>query len=137
MAKKKRVIVFGIFDGMHEGHRDFFRQAKEQGDDLIVIVGRDSACMRWKGRKPYHSEEERVSLVLKERYVDDAILGDEEQSTYSLLKNLNPDVICVGYDQDGLLADLQKWIAKKKKSIQIIRLVSYHPQTYHNSKLHI
>ena len=47
---KKRVVVFGIFDGVHEGHRSLFAQALRQAQgkakedvELIVIVGRDSA----------------------------------------------------------------------------------------------
>ena len=37
----KKVMVFGTFDGLHEGHLDFFRQAREYGDYLIVAVARD------------------------------------------------------------------------------------------------
>lgn len=132
MRKKKRVVVFGIFDGVHDGHRSLFRQAKEHGDELVVIVGRDSASMQWKGKKPMYSEKERLSLVLKEQYADNAVLGDEEQSTYSVFKDLDPDVICVGYDQDALWQDLEKWI---RKDIQLIRLKPFHSEIYHNSKL--
>ena len=56
---KKRVVVFGIFDGVHEGHRSLFRQAKKHGDELVVIVGRDSASLKWKGKRPKHLEETR------------------------------------------------------------------------------
>ena len=133
MRKKKRVVVFGIFDGIHDGHRDLFRQAKEQGQELVVIVGRDSASLKWKGKKPVHPEEERLSLVLKERYIDNALLGDEEQSSYGVLEELHPDVVCVGYDQDTLFKDLEQWI--KNKSIQLIRLKPYHSEIYHNAKL--
>ena len=38
----KKVLVFGTFDGLHEGHKDFLRQAKQYGDHLTVVVGRDS-----------------------------------------------------------------------------------------------
>ena len=55
---RKRVVVFGIFDGIHEGHRDFFRQAKEHGDELVVIVGRDSASLKWKGKQPKGRQQE-------------------------------------------------------------------------------
>lgn len=33
-----KVLVFGTFDGLHERHIDFFRQAKACGDHLTVIV---------------------------------------------------------------------------------------------------
>ncbi len=131
----KRVVVFGIFDGIHNGHRALFRQAQEHGDELIVIVGRNSASLEWKGKKPRYSQEERLQLVSREKGVARAILGDAKQSSYGILEKLHPDVVCVGYDQDALWEDLQEWIAKKKKSMKIIRLTSYHPKTYHNSKL--
>ena len=37
----KRVLIFGTFDGIHEGHLNLFKQAKKYGDYLIVVVGRD------------------------------------------------------------------------------------------------
>ena len=37
----KKVIVFGTFDILHQGHLDFFRQAKQYGDYLIVAVAHD------------------------------------------------------------------------------------------------
>ncbi|MDO8474342.1 MAG: adenylyltransferase/cytidyltransferase family protein [bacterium] len=135
MGKGKRVVVFGIFDGIHDGHRSLFSQAKEHGDELIVIVGRNSASLRWKGKKPRYSQKERLQLVSKEGGIDRVVLGDEEQSSYGVFEELHPDVVCVGYDQDALWKDLQEWIVKEKKGIKIVRLKSYYPKTYHNSKL--
>lgn len=132
---KKRVVVFGIFDGVHDGHRDLFHQAKEYGDELTVIVGRDSAAMTWKQKKPRFSEQERMTLLRKEPYVASAILGDEEQSTYEVLEELKPDVICVGYDQEDLHTDLLSWMEKKGWDTKIIRLEPYKPEIFHNSKL--
>ena len=62
--KKSQVVVFGIFDGVHEGHRDFFQQAREYGDALMVILGRDSSARSLKSRAPRYSEEERIKLEL-------------------------------------------------------------------------
>ncbi len=135
MEKRKRVVVFGIFDGIHEGHRDLFRQAKEHGNELVVIVGRDSASLWWKGVKPRHSEQERLSLVQKEQHVDNAFLGDEKQSTYRVLGELQPDVICLGYDQESLADDLKPWLQMYNKGIPIIWLQSFHPDVYHSSLL--
>lgn len=135
MGKKKRVVVFGIFDGVHDGHRDLFRQAKEHGEELIVIVGRDSASVRWKGKKPKYPEQERLALVLKEQRVDNAILGDEEQSTYEALRDLNPDLICLGYDQGMLKKDLERWLEQEKRFIPCVVLKSYKGSVLHASLL--
>ena len=34
----KRVICFGTFDHLHPGHLNYFQQAKELGDYLIVVI---------------------------------------------------------------------------------------------------
>lgn len=135
MRKKKRVVVFGIFDGVHDGHRDLFRQAKEYADELVVIVGRDSASLQWKSKNPMYSQETRLSLVLKEKWVDQAVLGDEEQSTYRVLEELQPDVICLGYDQEALAVDLKLWLQMCNKNTPVIVLKPFKPDTHHTSLL--
>ena len=122
---KKRVVVFGIFDGVHEGHRSLFRQAKKHGDELVVIVGRDSASLKWKGKRPKHLEETRRDLVSKEERVDQTVLGDEEQSSYKVVEELNPDIICLGYDQNALEQDLRTWLSQREWNIPLIRLQPY------------
>ncbi len=106
----KKVLVFGAFDGLHPGHVDFFKQAKEYGDYLIVSVGTDRNVARIKGKKPLFSEEERLDLVKNVRLVDEAVLGAEEDF-YQQIKKLEPDVICLGYDQwtskDDVLKNLK------------------------------
>ena len=133
MKKRKKVVVFGIFDGVHDGHRDLFRQAKEYGDELVVIVGRDSASLKWKSKKPVHSEEERLSFVLQEQYVDRAVLGDEEQSTYGVLSRVHPDYICFGYDQGMLKKDLECWLEQEKSIIPCVVLKPYKETLFHTS----
>ncbi|MDP2735476.1 MAG: adenylyltransferase/cytidyltransferase family protein, partial [bacterium] len=133
--RMRRVVVFGIFDGVHEGHRSLFLQAREQGKELVAIVGRDEACLRWKGRKPRHSEGERLELVSKELLVDRAVLGDEEQSTYGVIESLVPDAVCLGYDQEDLERDVKAWMARNGRNIPLIRLKPFKPELYHNSHL--
>lgn len=133
MESKKRVVVFGIFDGVHEGHRDLFRQARELGDELIVIVGRDEIAVALKGKKPKHSEDERVAMIKQEKLVDDAVLGDSDLSAYTVLVRYNPDVVCLGYDQGELEADLRRWMMERRKTIELHRAKSYQEDTLHNS----
>lgn len=135
MEKKKRVAVFGIFDGIHDGHRSLFHQARKHGDELIVIVGRDSSSVQWKGKKPRYSEETRLSLVLKEKYVDHAVLGDEDQSTYGVLSRVNPDCICLGYDQNMLRKDVERWLEQEKRTIPCVTLQPYKETVFHTSFL--
>ncbi len=117
----KRVAVFGIFDGVHEGHRFLFEQAKTYGDELAVIVGRDDFVRTFKNKEPRNDEKSRVEMVRKEPLVAMAVLGDEVSSSYRILSTLHPDVICLGYDQDVLEGDLKRWMKEQGLSIPIVR----------------
>jgi len=118
----KKVVVFGIFDGVHDGHRSLFSQAKKHGDHLTVLVGRDKACMELKNKKTKNCEKKRRLLVAKDPLVDRAFLGDVERSTYRKLQEINPDVICLGYDQEDLQRDLEKWVKRKGVGFSLRRL---------------
>jgi len=131
----KRVVVFGVFDGVHDGHREFFSQAREFADRLIVIVGRDGAAFRLKDQKPQYSEAERLDLVAHEHWVTAAVLGDEELSTYTVLEELDPDVICLGYDQQAIREDLQMWMDRTGKLIPMHYMKPYKPHRFHSSLL--
>lgn len=130
---KKRVIVFGIFDGVHEGHRDFFRQAKEKGNKLIVVVGRDSVALKLKHRVPRYSERKRLGMVRGDPFVAQAVLGDKALSIYKVIEHLKPDVICLGYDQKELKKDLVAWVKKSPQKLKICTLKPYKPETFHSS----
>lgn len=119
--KKRRVVVFGIFDEVHEGHRFLFEQARAFGDELVAVVGRDDFVRTFKNKEPKNDEKSRVEMVQKEPLVDKAVLGDEVPSSYQVLSTLHPDVICLGYDQDALEGDLKRWMRGRGLSIAIVR----------------
>lgn len=102
----KTVMVFGAFDGLHPGHLDFFRQARNYGEALLVSVGTDRNVEKIKGKKPLFNQDERMDLVSSCKLVDRAVLG-EETDFYFHIKNYLPDVICLGYDQWAKEADLR------------------------------
>ncbi|MDP3900809.1 MAG: adenylyltransferase/cytidyltransferase family protein [bacterium] len=120
-GEKRRVVVFGIFDEVHEGHRFLFEQAKQHGDELIAIVGRDSFVREFKHKEPKHSEQERVKMVREEPLIDQVVLSDEMPSTYGVLEEIDPDVICLGYDQDALEKDVREWMRRRGVSIPLHR----------------
>ena len=74
----KKVIAFGSFDILHEGHKHYLNEAKGYGDYLIVVVARDSNILRFKGRKPRNDENYRLEQVKKLELVDEAVLGHKE-----------------------------------------------------------
>jgi FAD synthetase len=135
-SKKKRVMVFGVFDRLHEGHRSFLAQAKEYGDEVIVVVARDTTTLSLKGKIPYESEEMRHARLEEMEQVDAAALGDHQQGGYDVFFRHQPDILCLGYDQEGLFQDLKaRMDSGIIKEVPIIRLKPHEPERYHTSLL--
>ncbi len=131
----KRVLVFGAFDVIHPGHRSFLKQAREHGDYLIVSVARDSFIITNKGRRPIHTEDVRRQYVLATGLVDEAYLGDEVPGTYAQLREIKPDVVCVGYDQEEFKRDIAQWLATHDPHVELVTLDPFEPDRYKSSKL--
>ena len=125
-------MVFGTFDGLHEGHLDFFRQAKEYGDHLIVVVGRDSNVFKVKNHLPIRNETVRMDEIKKVKIVDEVLLGDEND-IYKRIKEVNPDVICLGYDQMKFTDKLEEKIKEFGLQPKIFRLKPYKPEQFKSS----
>lgn len=130
----KKVLIFGTFDGIHEGHLSLFKQAKKCGDYLIVVVGRDENIKKIKGRYPLKNEQERLLNVQKQEMVDEAVLGGLFDP-YEIISRINPDIIGLGYDQNSFTNDLERKLKELNLKIKIIRLKAYKSKIYHSSKL--
>lgn len=132
----KRVLVFGTFDPLHEGHRDFFQQAKALGDHLTVVVARDSSIRANKGYEPHQSEEARLTAVA-EAGVDEVILGNKTAHKYELLKELEFDVLALGYDQHPSEEEVRRQLALLgKQAVLVVRLQPFQPEKYKSSFIH-
>lgn len=131
----RTVMVFGSFDGLHEGHKDFLRQARLHGTRLIVNLAPDTIIKQLKGREPEHDFEARKAALEAESTVDAVLAGDAQLGTYRTVVAERPDTIALGYDQDALEQDLRDWIDSTARPIKIVKLKPYHPETYKSSKL--
>lgn len=95
-----RVVVFanGCFDLLHVGHIRFLREARQQGDVLVVGVNSDAAVASLKGPgRPLMPEIGRAELVAALECVDYVIVFDS-LTAESLLADLRPHVQCKGTD---------------------------------------
>jgi len=90
-------MATGVFDLLHPGHVAFLREAKKLGDELVVVVARDSTAKRFK-HAPITPEANRVEMVGALKPVDRAVLGNEGD-IFEILDEIRPDVIALGYDQ--------------------------------------
>lgn len=132
----KTVLIFGVFDGVHEGHRMFIRDAKLQGDVLVALVARDTVVESLKGKKPLHDEATRIEELLEVPEVDRAYLGDLQEGSYAMLKEVNPDILYLGYDQQALDSDLRHAMDEGRiPRIEIGMGAPYKPDVYKSSLL--
>ena len=132
-----KIMVFGTFDMIHEGHADLFRQARElvSYPYLIVSVARDEVVTRIKGTKPRNPEEARRAGVAKHELVDEAVLGDESGYMRHILTNM-PEIIALGYDQEGdFVQNLGKDLRDAGMKTRVVRLGAFKPEVYKTSKL--
>jgi FAD synthetase len=125
----RRVVCAGTFDYLHQGHIDFLTQAKELGDELIVIVARDETVSRIKGFLPKHNEEFRAQRVRDTGIPDNVVLGNLENDLFHILEALKPGVIALGYDQRVS----EDALRERCGGCEIVRLTSYHPEKFKSS----
>jgi FAD synthetase len=123
--KKKIVLASGTFDLLHLGHVKYLEEAKKAGGrnaELMVIVARDSTVEKRKGKKPVMPENQRRALVESLKVVDDAILGYEVFSIEKVIEKIRPDVIAVGYDQNGVEQTVRNYVRQKSSNIKVAKI---------------
>lgn len=126
-----RVLVFGAFDPLHEGHKDFLRQARELGGHLTVVVARDSSIRANKGYEPHQGEEVRLKAVATVDNVDEVIFGKKTAHKYEMLAELEFDVLALGYDQTPKEEEVRDQLALLgRQNARVVRLQPFHPEKF-------
>jgi len=124
MARKVRVMATGVFDLLHPGHIAFLTEAKKLGDELVVVVARDSTVKRLK-HAPITPESSRLEMVSSLKPVDRAVLGNEGD-IYDILSQIRPDVVVLGYDQvHNERKVLEECRKRGLRSTRVVRLPKY------------
>ncbi len=132
-----RIMLFGTFDLLHEGHRSFFRQARGLASHphLIVSVARDKNVEKIKGRKPLYTERQRLEFVRRTGLVDRAVLGALGDHIPHI-KRQRPDIIALGYDQRGeYVSNLKTSLLQAGIHAHIVRLKPHYPEKFKSSRL--
>ncbi len=130
-------MIFGTFDMLHEGHEDFFRQARALVSEpcLIISVARDMSAARAKGARPRHSEDKRLAFIAAHPLADKVVLGDESGYIEHIIAH-NPDVIALGYDQSGeYVENLENELKRVGLNTRVVRLKPFRPEIFKTSKL--
>lgn len=123
-----RVMGFGTFDKLHPGHLSYLKQLRELGDELFVVVAQDNTVGRVKGRGSRQNEEERIAGVRATGLADQVLLGDRDDF-YKVLRDHQPNVIGLGYDQRANETEIKQQFPE----IKIVRLKPFKPEQYKSS----
>ena len=115
-----RVVATGVFEIIHPGHIFFLNEAKKLGDELVVIVARDTTAKKRK-RHPVINENQRLKVVQSLKPVDKAILGDITDFFKPILR-INPDILVLGPNQNFNPKHLELEFKNRNLKIKIVRL---------------
>ncbi len=103
-----RVMIFGVFDGLHDGHKFFIEKAQEYGDELHIIVTQDEVVNRMKGYFPEFNLFQRMNTLQKNFPKAILSVGDQRLNRWTHVKIQKPDIVVCGYDQKKLAKALKQ-----------------------------
>lgn len=121
----KKVLAAGKFDILHTGHIAYLEQARElAGPDgeLIVVIARDNTIERERGAPPVFPAEQRLRLVESLKMVDRALIGYDTPDHTVIVRDLQPDMVAIGYDQETDIEALQEMFLEKGLKTRLVRL---------------
>lgn len=105
----KKVITYGTYDLLHQGHINLLRRAKELGDYLIVGVTSDSFD-RGRGKLNVRNNVlERVEAVKATGYADEVIIEDYLGQKIDDIQKYDVDIFAIGSDWVGLFDYLNEY----------------------------
>lgn len=97
----KKVITYGTYDLLHEGHINLLRRAKELGDYLIVGVTSDSFD-RDRGKLNVRNNVlERIESVKATGFADEVIIEDYVGQKIDDIQRYDVDIFAIGSDWEG------------------------------------
>lgn len=98
-AQGERVVFTnGCFDLLHAGHVLYLEEARQLGDILVVGLNSDASVQRLKGpSRPINAELERALVLAALESVSYVCIFSED-TPYSLIKLLSPNILVKGGD---------------------------------------
>jgi len=98
--KPVRVYVDMVADIFHYGHINFLKQAKKQGDFLIVGIHSDETVKSYK-RLPILNMQERIKSVSECKYVDQVVADAPLHITKEWIAKHDIDLVVHGDDSSA------------------------------------
>ena len=96
-----KIITYGTFDLLHQGHINLLRRAKELGDYLIVGVTSDNFDRNRGKLNVKNNVIERIDAVRATGYADEIIIEDYIGQKIDDIQRYNIDIFAIGSDWQG------------------------------------
>ena len=96
----KKILTYGTFDLLHQGHIRLLKRAKSLGDYLIVAISTDE-FNAIKGKKAFHNYAIRKEILEAIKYVDEVIPEKNWEQKLRDVQENNIDIVVMGSDWDN------------------------------------
>jgi D-glycero-beta-D-manno-heptose 1-phosphate adenylyltransferase len=94
----KVVFTNGCFDLIHLGHVDYLEKARQLGDKLVLGLNTDDSVSRFKGpERPLQDQNSRARVLAAMQFIDLVVYFNED-TPFSLISELVPDILVKGSD---------------------------------------
>ena len=115
--KGQRIVqCHGVFDLLHPGHIRHFREAKRQGELLVVSLTPDRFVNKGPGR-PVFKEELRLESIAALADVDYVVLNDSPDAI-SIIQKIRPALYVKGKEYADHAADVTGKISEEMNAVQ-------------------
>jgi len=134
--KGKRIVhCHGVFDLLHIGHINHFKEAKKLGDILVVTATQDKLVNKGPNR-PIFSLNTRMESIAALKDVD-YVAPNIYSNAIQLIKMLKPSIYCKGKDYKKYNLDITNQIKKEALAIKNVggRIVHTDTELFSSSKI--
>jgi len=132
---KKIVLCHGVFDLLHIGHINHFKEAKKLGDILVVTVTQDKFVNKGPNR-PIFSLNTRMESIAALKDID-YVAPNMFSNATQLIKMLKPNIYCKGKDYKNYNLDATNQIKKEALAIKSVggRIIHTETVLFSSSKI--
>ena len=105
----RKVITYGTYDLLHQGHINLLRRAKALGDYLIVGVTTDNFDLERGKMNTCNNVMERIEAVKATGYADQIIIEEYKGQKIDDIQRYGVDVFAIGSDWEGYFDYLKEY----------------------------
>ena len=132
----RRVVhCHGVFDLLHPGHLRHLREAREQGDKLVVSITPDRFVNKGPNR-PAFPEALRLEQLAALLFVDYVVLNDAPDAI-SIIQKIRPDLYVKGIEYKEHATDITGKISEEAAAVEAVggRMYYTHDIVFSSSEL--